>query len=136
MRIARSNVRPARSSAAIVLSNVGADLSDAMRSISSSSSCIAASSAGWKCSTRTRSKGGTQPYGTVQGSRSGFKHGSFSKACARVGAGEAREQVIDFGPGCGREGGRGLAKRVRGDDSALHEHVLAHREPRARLLLV
>ena len=59
--VARSRVRPVRSRATIVFSKVGGAGSAAIASISLSCSAIAASRAGWKCSTLTWSKGGTPP---------------------------------------------------------------------------
>src|SRR5438552_15645732 len=55
---------------------------------------------------------------------------------ARIGAGEAREKVIHLGTRRGRKRRAGPSQRIRGDDSAPHHHVLAHREARTWLLLV
>jgi hypothetical protein len=70
MRFTRSSVRPVRWSATIVLSNVGFAGSLAIFSTSASSSAIAASSAGAKSATFTRSNGGTPPYGPAHGASS------------------------------------------------------------------
>src|SRR5450432_363705 len=56
----------------MTLSKVGGAGSAAMRSISARCSCIAASSAGPKCSTFTWSKGGTPPCGPPQRESRGF----------------------------------------------------------------
>ncbi len=66
---------PARSSAASVFSKVAGAGLPAMRSTSARFSAMAASSAGWKCSTRTRSKGGMPPYGPVHAASSGLAAG-------------------------------------------------------------
>jgi hypothetical protein len=59
--VTRSSVRPARSISAIVFSNVAGSGFAAMRPISASCPAMPASSAGARCSTRTRSNGGTPP---------------------------------------------------------------------------
>src|SRR5258705_11484942 len=48
----------------------------------------------------------------------------------------ARQQVVDFRLRLRRDGGAGLALGAGGDDAALLQHVFAHREAGARLLLV
>src|SRR6185295_13675136 len=55
---------------------------------------------------------------------------------AAVDARHPRQQIIDFGL-CGRRDRRaGLALRAGRDDAALLQHVFAHRQARAWLLLV
>src|SRR5687767_4414680 len=65
-------MRPVFSSAAIVFSKSGARCWRAIRSTSARFSAIAAASAGSNSSTRTRSNGGTPPYGPVHGCSSGL----------------------------------------------------------------
>src|SRR5215831_12457987 len=127
--------------ASSVLANVGGAGSAAMASVSSSCFFIAASSAGSKCSTRTRSKGGTPPAGPVQSSSNGLRVCAFMAwKCSWLGSPitlrEAGQQVVDFRTRCGGERRAGPAQRVGGDHAAAHQHVLAHRESRPRLLLV
>src|SRR4051812_19693468 len=55
---------------------------------------------------------------------------------ALVEAGDARQQVLDLSLRRRRDRRAGLALRAGGDDAALLQHVFAHGEARARLLLV
>src|SRR5512140_1240578 len=90
---ARSSVRLAFSSAASVLSKVGAAGSFAILSTFASVSAIAASRAGWNCSTFTWSNGGTPAYGPVQGARGGFF--TVASAPAAGAGGAARRKRSD-----------------------------------------
>src|SRR3954471_11533321 len=55
---------------------------------------------------------------------------------ALVDAGDARQQVLDLCLRRRRDGGPGLALGAGGDDAALLQHVLAHRQACTGLLLV
>src|SRR6185369_10390075 len=55
---------------------------------------------------------------------------------AAIDARHPRQQIIHFGLRSSRDGRTGLALRAGRDDAALLQHVLAHREARAGLLLV
>src|ERR1700724_2131712 len=85
MALIRLKVCPVRSSAAMVLSKVGAAGLRVMRSISVRFSAMAASSPGLKSETRTWSKGGSPPAGPTHGSSSGFnflnKVGILRRSC-------------------------------------------------------
>src|SRR5580692_1016981 len=72
MALTRLKVCPVRSSAAMVLSKLGAAGLRVMWSISVRFSAMAASSAGLKSATRTWSKGGNPPAGPTHGASSGF----------------------------------------------------------------
>src|SRR6202521_3340335 len=80
MALTRLKVCPVRSSAAMVLSKVGAAGLRVMRSISVRFSAMAASSAGLKSATRTWSKGGSPPAGPTHGASSGFSGRGAEKA--------------------------------------------------------
>src|SRR5436190_22652225 len=55
---------------------------------------------------------------------------------AAVDARHPRQQILDFGLCGGRDGRAGLALRAGRDDAALLQHVFAHSQARAGLLLV
>src|SRR6202521_5720674 len=85
MALTRLKVCPVRSSAAMVLSKVGAAGLRVMWSISVRFSAMAASSPGLKSATRTWSKGGSPPAGPTHGASSGFnfvsKVGILPRSC-------------------------------------------------------
>src|SRR4249919_1629053 len=55
---------------------------------------------------------------------------------AAIDARHPRQEILDLGLRGGRDGGAGLALRAGSDDAALLQHVFAHRQTRAGLLLV
>jgi hypothetical protein len=101
-------MRPARSSATIVFSNVGFSTLFAIRSISKRLSRIASSNAGSKDPTVTASKGGTPPNGPVQGRRSGWS----TRTSAAATSPPAVPVVAGLLLGTGREHARAMTARA------------------------
>src|SRR5882724_1543073 len=122
--LTRPKVRPARSNAATVLLKSGVAGFAAIASISFRFSAIEASRAGLNWSTWIRSKGGTPPYGPVQGASRGLPaaaeegaiiaratrtraaarrnalHLSIGRALLRKGRRAERRHSTARGPGC------------------------------------